>query len=113
MAIVLEPPSPTPGLVGGETEKPVDTGLMARPHESTQGWMSWLTTTDHKRIGIMYGFSALIFLLGCVQLLRMSPRTLCLLISPLAVCFAASLARKYPSADWERGWQWVFRSATD
>src|SRR3970282_1719999 len=30
---------------------------------STQGVWSWLTTVDHKRIGIMYGVSALVFAL--------------------------------------------------
>jgi hypothetical protein len=43
--------------------------------------------------------AALICLLGCLHLIRTSPRTLCLLISPLAVCFAASLVRKYPFGD--------------
>ena len=28
-----------------------------------RGWVSWLTTVDHKRIGILYGVTALVFLL--------------------------------------------------
>lgn len=36
-------------------------GLLARPKGDT-GWKSWLFTVDHKRIGILYGASALIFL---------------------------------------------------
>lgn len=35
-------------------------GLFPRPTKTT-GWTSWLTTVDHKRIGIMYGVGALIF----------------------------------------------------
>lgn len=35
-------------------------GVFRRPTTMT-GWRSWLTTVDHKRIGIMYGATALIF----------------------------------------------------
>jgi cytochrome c oxidase subunit 1 len=35
-------------------------GVFRRP-TSTTGWKSWLTTVDHKRIGIMYGAAALAF----------------------------------------------------
>ena len=43
---------------------------MSHTHEST-GIKSWLTTVDHKRIGIMYGASAFLFFLigGCEALL--------------------------------------------
>ena len=37
-------------------------GLLQRP-TSYAGWWSWVTTVDHKRIGILYGATALIFLL--------------------------------------------------
>src|ERR687892_1891494 len=30
---------------------------------ATTGWWSWLTTVDHKRIGILYGYTAFFFLL--------------------------------------------------
>jgi cytochrome c oxidase subunit I len=36
-------------------------GVFRRP-TSTTGWRSWITTVDHKRIGIMYGATALAFL---------------------------------------------------
>ncbi len=36
-------------------------GVFARPHES-KGLKSWLTTVDHKKIGIMYGLAAMFFL---------------------------------------------------
>ena len=32
-------------------------GLKDRP----RGWVEWLTTTDHKKIGIMYLFATFIF----------------------------------------------------
>ncbi|MBM2811709.1 MAG: cytochrome c oxidase, subunit [Chloroflexi bacterium] len=37
-------------------------GLLARPIAPTGVW-SWLTTVDHKRIGILYGTTAFVFLL--------------------------------------------------
>ena len=37
--------------------------LFARP-TATTGWMSWLTTVDHKRIGILYAVTAFFFLLA-------------------------------------------------
>src|SRR6266496_4384043 len=37
-------------------------GLLARPVAPTGLW-SWLTTVDHKRIGILYGSSAFFFFL--------------------------------------------------
>ena len=37
-------------------------GVLARP-KGEVGWKSWLFTVDHKRIGIMYGAAALLFLL--------------------------------------------------
>ena len=63
MAITQTPPaagSPIPQIVTRAVERPV------------RGWTSWLTTTDHKRIGIMYlvlsfGF----FILGGVEALMM------------------------------------------
>ena len=38
------------------------TGVLARPSSYTGVW-SWITTVDHKRIGILYGFTAFIMLL--------------------------------------------------
>ena len=35
-------------------------GLFARPQAKT-GWWSWVTTVDHKKIGIMYGVAAFFF----------------------------------------------------
>jgi cytochrome c oxidase subunit 1 len=44
-------------------------GLLSRP-TATTGWRSWVTTVDHKKIGILYGFTAFIFfLLGGIEAL--------------------------------------------
>ena len=62
MTIVIAPPASSPDLPGQRsTTKPVDTGLLRRPVETTKGVWSWVTTVDHKRIGIMYGAASLIF----------------------------------------------------
>src|SRR5687768_9865719 len=43
-------------------------GLKAPP----RGWLTWLTTTDHKKIGIMYLFATfMFFILGGVEALLM------------------------------------------
>ena len=41
-------------------QPPPASGLFARPR-STTGWTSWLTTTDHKKIGILYFWTVLAF----------------------------------------------------
>ena len=47
------------------------TEVMRRP-TSYEGWWSWVTTVDHKRIGILYGVTAFIFfLLAGVEALMM------------------------------------------
>jgi cytochrome c oxidase subunit 1 len=48
-------------LVHAETSRPAPPGLWSRP-TATAGWRGWLTTVDHKRIGILYGLTALVFL---------------------------------------------------
>src|SRR5690606_13714232 len=47
----------------GETAAEKRSWLFARPTAKT-GLVSWLTTVDHKRIGFLYGISALFFLVG-------------------------------------------------
>src|SRR3954471_21979599 len=59
---------------GTATRRPI-----ARPEialhgmrQQPRGWLSWLTTTDHKRIGILYLFATfLFFILGGVEALIM------------------------------------------
>ncbi|MCH7788133.1 MAG: cytochrome c oxidase subunit I [Acidobacteria bacterium] len=55
--------------VAATVEQPL--GILTRP-TSTKGWKSWLTTVDHKRIGILYGGAALLFfVLGGLEALAM------------------------------------------
>src|SRR5271154_341441 len=56
-------------LLGHEEHSSARPGLLYRPTAKT-GLMSWLTTVDHKRIGFLYGISALFFfLVGGVEAL--------------------------------------------
>src|SRR5918994_6121518 len=59
MAIV-ERPSDTLALPSGAPTVHNALGVFARPRAKT-GWRSWISTVDHKKIGIMYGASALFF----------------------------------------------------
>jgi cytochrome c oxidase subunit I len=64
MTIVVSPPIGSPDLPGRRSvpsPAPVDTGLLRRPAETQKGLWSWVTTVDHKRIGIMYGIASLFF----------------------------------------------------
>jgi cytochrome c oxidase subunit 1 len=45
---------------GGVTNGHRPLGVFTRPRATT-GWRSWVTTVDHKRIGIMYGVASLFF----------------------------------------------------
>ncbi|HYI99826.1 MAG TPA: cytochrome c oxidase subunit I [Thermoleophilaceae bacterium] len=57
-----------PGVLSELRPEVVLHGLRQEP----KGWLSWLTTTDHKRIGIMYLVSTFIFfILGGVEALMM------------------------------------------
>jgi cytochrome c oxidase subunit I len=59
--------SPTEVLTGPGPEVALH-GLKQRP----TGWLAWLTTTDHKKIGILYLFATfLFFILGGVEVLIM------------------------------------------
>src|SRR5471030_3297492 len=49
-------------LLGHDDHASAQPGLLAHPTAKT-GLMSWLTTVDHKRIGFLYGISALFFFL--------------------------------------------------
>ena len=39
------------------------TGAITRPTIGVSGIWSWLTTVDHKRIGVLYGVSAFMFMI--------------------------------------------------
>ena len=60
MAITEERPLALPS--GGQVGPEPVLGVFRRPTTKT-GWRAWLTTVDHKKIGILYGGSALLFLL--------------------------------------------------
>ena len=49
--------------VAPETQTTLKTKVFPRPGQHTTGIVDWLTTIDHKKIGLMYGLSALFFLL--------------------------------------------------
>jgi cytochrome c oxidase subunit I len=54
---------PTPELAAASVVTPAEAlGIFARPADKP-GWKSWLTTVDHKKIGIMYGATAMFFFL--------------------------------------------------
>ena len=49
----------------------VITDTLQRP-TSYSGWWSWVTTVDHKRIGVLYGITAFVFfLMGGIEALIM------------------------------------------
>ncbi|MEZ5376552.1 MAG: cytochrome c oxidase subunit I [Acidimicrobiales bacterium] len=60
MAIIEGEPLALPSGDQRRAEQPL--GVFARPRNAT-GLKDWLTTVDHKKIGIMYGASAMFFLL--------------------------------------------------
>src|SRR4051795_4474529 len=51
-----------PEVLAPERAPAANTGILRRPTKSTGFW-SWFTTVDHKKIGILYGGTAIIFLL--------------------------------------------------
>ncbi|HEX2162139.1 MAG TPA: cytochrome c oxidase subunit I, partial [Thermoleophilaceae bacterium] len=63
-----DPATPTPAGTAALRPEVVMHGLSPEP----KGWLAWLTTTDHKRIGIMYFVATFIFfILGGVEALIM------------------------------------------
>ncbi len=57
---IIEEPLALPSGDEGIASNPL--GVFSRPREAT-GLKDWLTTVDHKKIGIMYGMAAMFFLL--------------------------------------------------
>ncbi len=61
MALTEERPLALPSGAGADDDfQPL--GVFRRP-ATTTGWRSWVTTVDHKKIGIMYGVTAFFFFL--------------------------------------------------
>jgi cytochrome c oxidase subunit 1 len=59
---IIEEQRPLELTTGQETAPVNPMGVFARP-KSTTGWRSWISTVDHKKIGIMYGVASFFFLL--------------------------------------------------
>ena len=49
--------------VSPDSDTKIETKAFPRPGQHTKGIRNWLTTIDHKKIGIMYGIAALFFLI--------------------------------------------------
>ncbi len=65
MAIIERPAPTVPAIVTPTTTY----GLLKRPVSAT-GWRSWVFTVDHKKLGIMYGATAMFFfIIGGVEAL--------------------------------------------
>src|ERR1044072_3208052 len=86
MAIV-ERPSDALALPSGAPTAHNALGVFTRPRTST-GWRSWISAVDHKKIGIMYGASALVFLvIGGIEALAIRSQ----LAAPEQKAFSADL----------------------
>jgi cytochrome c oxidase subunit 1 len=71
MAIIEAPDSSAPLALptGGSVTPDQALGVFARPGQS-KGWRSWVTSVDHKRVGVLYGMAALMFfVIGGVEAL--------------------------------------------
>ena len=65
----VERPSDVLALPSGSAATHTALGVFTRPRAKT-GWRAWVSTVDHKKIGIMYGASALFFfVIGGVEAL--------------------------------------------
>src|SRR4051812_30953681 len=68
---VVEAPQPL-ALPSGEPSTTVrrpPLGVFSRPGQS-KGWRGWVTSVDHKRVGVMYGTAAIgFFLIGGIEAL--------------------------------------------
>ncbi len=62
MATVLDRPSDGTGSVATPGGPNGAVPLLKRP-QSMEGFWSWITTVDHKRIGILYGVTSMVFFL--------------------------------------------------
>src|SRR5215469_5449976 len=63
MSVITEPAvRPVPQVISHEVHKP----------RTTKRWIDWITTTDHKKIGIMYlVLTFVFFILGGIEALLM------------------------------------------
>jgi cytochrome c oxidase subunit I len=69
---VNPPPPPAATAAPPATANPIPQVLAADVRETKRSWTDWLTTTDHKKIGILYLFTTFVFfILGGVEALLM------------------------------------------
>src|SRR5688572_1067929 len=67
MALTETGPLALPSGTDGRAAAPM--GVFTRPRTAT-GWRSWVSTVDHKKIGIMYGAAAMVFfIIGGIEAL--------------------------------------------
>src|SRR3954467_1008340 len=70
---IIEAPEPSAPLElpsGAPSPTGAPMGIFGRPSGKATGWRSWGTSVDHKKVGIMYGASAIMFfLIGGVEAL--------------------------------------------
>src|SRR5262249_48798855 len=53
-------------------QRPVEQAAAVKPSQEPAGWSSWLTTVDHKKIGIIYLVAAFFFfIIGGIEALLM------------------------------------------
>jgi cytochrome c oxidase subunit 1 len=57
---IVERPTDVLALPSGDTAPHSPLGVFARPR-AKEGWRAWISTVDHKKIGIMYGAASLFF----------------------------------------------------
>jgi cytochrome c oxidase subunit I len=87
VATTLEPAHDALALPSGATRPQSPLGVFARPRAKT-GWRAWVSTVDHKKIGIMYGAAALFFfVVGGVEALLIRAQ----LAAPEQKLFSADL----------------------
>ncbi|HHO55791.1 MAG TPA: cytochrome ubiquinol oxidase subunit I, partial [Trueperaceae bacterium] len=48
--------------ISSQTARNLGNKVLIRPNSQTKGIVSWLTTVDHKRLGIMYLVASFLFL---------------------------------------------------
>ena len=63
MAIVTQPAPATPASPDTPSTTSTPTRLLRRPTGDVKGLWGWFTTVDHKKIGVLYAVSAMIFFL--------------------------------------------------
>ncbi|MET0728243.1 MAG: cbb3-type cytochrome c oxidase subunit I, partial [Acidimicrobiales bacterium] len=84
---IIERPTDVLALPSGTAAPRSPLGVFTRPRAKT-GWRAWVSTVDHKKIGVMYGASALFFfVIGGIEALAIRAQ----LAAPGQKLFSAEL----------------------